>query len=131
MTNKRPLQITLYIVSAFVVLTGLLDVFAGIEGLRTLDRFLPAPYRTIDTQVRFLGAIWLGFGVMLAWIIPNIEQQTMLFRLMMGAIFLGGLARILSLMTLGAPPLFFIGLMVLEIVGAPLLVFWQSRVSQT
>jgi hypothetical protein len=89
MTGKRALQITLYVVSVFVILTGLLDVFGGVDGLRTLDPDLPASYRTIDTQMRFLGAIWLGFGVTLIWITPTIEKQTMLFRLMMGAIFLG------------------------------------------
>jgi hypothetical protein len=131
MTNKRPLQITLWVASAFVILTGLLDLLGGTEGLRTLDAVLPAAYPTIDTQVRFLGAIWLGLGVTLARIIPNIENQTMLFRLMMGSIFLGGVGRVLSLITLGAPPPFFIGLMLLELLGAPALIFWQSRVAKS
>ena len=128
--GKTGLQRVLWVVSTFVILTGLLDVFGGIEGLRTLDRYLPGPYRTIDTQMRFLGAIWLGFGVMLVRIIPTIEQQTSQFRFMMASIFLGGIGRVLSLITLGAPPAFFVGLMLLELLGAPALVFWQSWVSR-
>lgn len=45
-------------------------------------------------------------------------------------IFLGGVGRLLSMFFLALPPLPFVAFTVLEIVGAPLLVVWQARLSR-
>ena len=46
----------------------------------------------------------------------------------MGAIFIGGLGRLLSMLVVGWPPAPLIAFTVLEIVGAPLFVAWHARV---
>lgn len=61
--------------------------------------------------------------------VPSIEKQAVLFRVIWGAIFLGGIGRLLSIVFAGVPPLPFIGFTVLEIVGAPFFVWWQHMVS--
>lgn len=62
-------------------------------------------------------------------IIPTIEKQTLLFRLIATTIILGGIGRLLSLVFIGNPPALFIALIVLELVGMPLLVLWQSHLA--
>jgi len=45
-------------------------------------------------------------------------------------IFLGGIGRLISMAALATPPAPFIGFTLLEIVGAPLFVWWQSRLAE-
>jgi hypothetical protein len=85
----------------------------------------------LDSNLRFLGGVWLGAGLALLWTVPAIEQQGTLFRALWVAVFLGGLGRLLSWRIIGAPPLPYIGFLLLEIVGAPLFIYWQSRVAQS
>jgi hypothetical protein len=46
-------------------------------------------------------------------------------------IFIGGIGRLLSMMLLASPPFAFIAFTALEIVGAPLFILWQFRVSES
>jgi len=69
-------------------------------------------------------------GVAMYSIIPNIEQQTGLFRALWGMIFMGGIGRLISMLVVGLPPVPFVGFTALEIVGAPLIVLWQARVAK-
>ena len=80
----------------------------------------------IDSDIRFLGAIWFSIGVILYWVIPAIDKQTTLFRLLIGGIFLGGLGRLSSALLIGIPPTQFIAAIALELIGMPLLLLWQS-----
>ncbi|MGH7517096.1 MAG: DUF4345 family protein [Gemmatimonadales bacterium] len=41
-----------------------------------------------------------------------------------------GVGRLLSWMLVGAPPKPFVGFTLLELVGAPLFIYWQARVAQ-
>jgi len=127
---KSGLQIAPAVVSAIAILTGALNLIGGSDSLRILDESLPAPFAAVDSQIRFFGAIWLGFGVTLFWIISTIEKHTTLFRLLMAAIFLGGVGRLLSAITIETPPLLFVVLMVFELLGTPALIFWQSRLNE-
>jgi hypothetical protein len=45
-------------------------------------------------------------------------------------IFLGGIGRLLSMLFLALPPVPFIGFTVLEIVGAPIFIAWQARLTK-
>jgi hypothetical protein len=68
----------------------------------------------LDSNLRFLGGIWLGIGLAMLWLVPSIEQQETLFRALWIAVFLGGVGRVLSWMLIG-----------------PLFIYWQYRVAQT
>lgn len=52
-----------------------------------------------------------------------------LARALWGAVFLGGLGRLLSWMRIGAPPKPFMGFTLLELLGAPAFIYWQARVA--
>jgi hypothetical protein len=45
-------------------------------------------------------------------------------------IFIGGIGRLLSMIMLGWPPVAFVAFTAIEIVGAPLFIWWQSRVAR-
>jgi len=45
-------------------------------------------------------------------------------------IFIGGIGRLLSIWQVGAPPVAFIVFTAIELIGAPLFIWWQSRLSK-
>jgi hypothetical protein len=81
--------------------------------------------------LRFLGGVWLAVGLGLLWTVPSIEQHGVLFRALWAAVFLGGFGRLLSWLAVGAPPDPYVGFILLEVLGAPVFVFWQYRVAQS
>ena len=122
--NRRGLQTVTGILAVIPVVTGAV----GLSGLRDplygasgLDQNI-----LLDSNLRFFSGVWLGLGLGLFWIIPRIEKQTVLFRVIWGAILLGGIGRCLSKLFLAVPPIPFIGFTILEVLGAPLMVLWQS-----
>lgn len=48
-----------------------------------------------------------------------------------GAVFLGGVGRLLSWGGGGTPPAPFVGFLLLELVGPPLFVYWQHRAARS
>lgn len=125
--NKRSLQIATAILALVPTLTGALGLL-GLQDPVYASLGLPAD-ATLDSQLRFYSGVWLGLGIAAFWLIPRIERETTLFRFLWLMIFLGGVGRLLSLVLAGMPFPPFIGFTVLEIVGAPLFVAWQSRIS--
>jgi uncharacterized protein DUF4345 len=88
------------------------------------------PIVLLDTNLRFYSGVWLGLGLALYWVIPRIETESDLFREIWAMIFIGGIGRLLSMMLLASPPFAFVAFTALEIVGAPLFILWQFRVSK-
>ncbi len=126
--NKRPLQILTAILGMVPILTGIIGLF-GLSDPIYASAGLPAN-ALLDSNLRFLSGVWLGLGLTVIWLIPRIETQTVLFRVLWGMIFLGGVGRLLSMLFLGWPPIPFIAFTVLEIVGAPIFVAWQARLGK-
>lgn len=123
--SLRQLQITTTLLGAVPVLTGLISMMGLSDPLyATLN--LPRD-ATLDSNMRFLGGVWLGLGLSVWWLVPRIATETALFRAAWLMIFLGGVGRLVSLLAVGTPMLPFVGFTVLEIVGAPLFVWWQSK----
>jgi hypothetical protein len=132
--NKRVLQTVLAILGLIPILTGGLDFVLGARSLHVVGSLMPLDAVNdvvLDSQIRFLAAIWLGVGIILYWVIPSIDRQTTLFRLLMGGIFLGGIGRMSSVVLVGIPPVQFLAVIVLELVGVPILIFWQSALSKS
>jgi hypothetical protein len=85
----------------------------------------------LDSNLRFFGGIWLGIGLAMLWLVPSIERQGTLFRVLWLAILLGGVGRVLSWIVIGQPPKPYIGFILLELLGAPLFIYWQYRIAQS
>lgn len=84
----------------------------------------------LDSNLRFFGGVWFVLGIAMYWLIPRVEQQTVLFRTLWIMIFVGGLGRLFSMLFLGLPPAPFIFFALLEIVGAPIFIALQSRLAK-
>ncbi len=126
--NKRPLQIVSAIMGTVPVITGLVQMM-GIHDPLYASLNLPAD-ATLDSNMRFLAGVWLGLGLASWWLVPRITEQTVLFRFLWLMIFLGGIGRLVSMVSVGMPLTPLIAFTALEILGAPLFVYWQHRVVQ-
>ena len=49
-----------------------------------------------DSQIRFLGSVWAGYGVMLWWASNSLKTRRVPLALLGGIMFAGGLGRTLS-----------------------------------
>jgi hypothetical protein len=128
MIGRRSLQMVtatlaiIPVVTGWIGLSGLRDPLYGASGI---DQNV-----LLDGNLRFFSGVWLGLGCALFWLIPSIEKQTVLFRVIWGAIFVGGIGRCLSMLFLALPPAPFIAFTLLEVNGAPLFILWQARVAR-
>jgi predicted membrane channel-forming protein YqfA (hemolysin III family) len=126
--NKRPLQIAMCTLGAIPVITGILTML-GLSDPIYSSAGIPAN-ALLDSNLRFFGGLWLVLGLAVYWLVPRIESETTLFRALWVMIFMGGVWRLISMIFLGLPPLPFVGFSILEIVGAPAFIIWQSRLSK-
>jgi hypothetical protein len=101
--GKRGLQVAMALLGVIPILTGLVTMF-GLSDPIYASAGIP-PNALLDSNLRFYGGVWLGLGVALYWLIPNVERQTLLFRVLWGMIFLGGVGRLMSMVFLALPPL--------------------------
>ncbi len=125
--SKRSLQIATAILGVVPFATGIVGMF-GIGDPIYGSLGLPQD-ALLDSNLRFFSGVWLGLGVAVFWLVPNIERQAVLFRALWGMIFIGGIGRLLSMLLIGNPPVPFIAFTVLEIIGAPIFIVWQSSIS--
>jgi hypothetical protein len=126
--SKRALQITMTLLGAIPVITGILTMFGLSDPLYASAHLAANPL--LDSNLRFFGGTWFGLGLAVWWLIPAIDKRGSTFRILWGMIFLGGIGRALSMIYAGTPPAPFIGFTLLELIGAPLLIAWQYRIEQ-
>ena len=131
---KRILQVILAIIGLIALITGALGIVAGMTtdfgdfyGVSVNPRI--EGNIILDSNLRYFSGLWLGAGLILFWMIPSIERQKLVFRLVAGMIFIGGVGRVISILSFGVPSPLFIAFVVLELLF-PLLIIWQNRLSQ-
>ena len=112
---------------ATVVLAGM-QVLFGVQSPMYGVADLHDP--VLDSNLRFFGGMALVLGLTLLWILPAIERRTTLYRLVWACAFLGGIGRVVSWVSIGAPPPRIAAMTVLEVVGAPVFVWWQARIAK-
>jgi hypothetical protein len=102
----RALKVVVLILSLIPLLTGALDIGLGAESLGMSGAVLSGQSLSdpvLNSQVRFWGAIWFAVGVMLVVAAMDLERHALWFRLICGAIFLSGIAWLVSLVQFGLP----------------------------
>eukprot|EP00286_Rhodomonas_abbreviata_P024603 CAMPEP_0181297048 /NCGR_PEP_ID=MMETSP1101-20121128/5028_1 /TAXON_ID=46948 /ORGANISM="Rhodomonas abbreviata, Strain Caron Lab Isolate" /LENGTH=209 /DNA_ID=CAMNT_0023401951 /DNA_START=43 /DNA_END=672 /DNA_ORIENTATION=+ len=127
---------------------GTLQLFAGLCSVFLLSRscfFLFGEYfgtkmlvpsykeygGEIDQNTRIMGGMWFFISFCMLWCIPRIDEQNRatLFRCCWGVLFFGGLGRLISVITVGSfSPTDDEFMMVLELILAPVLVYWHWNV---
>jgi len=126
--SRRRLQVANGLLAVIPVVTGALTMMGLADPIYAAAQ-LP-PLALLDSNLRFLGGLWLVAGLAMFWLIPRIEHETALFRSLWLMVFAGGVGRLLSMALVGAPPWPFIGFTLLEIAGAPAFIAWQAQLSR-
>lgn len=122
---KRGLQIFLAVFSLAPLYFGITGILFGAAGLMPAGDVTP----DIDSQFRYLSGLYLGFTAIIWWFIPNIDRHVWLFRYVTLAIFLGGLARLYSYLTVGAPAPEMMAGIGIEM-ALPLVIIWQTALAR-
>ena len=121
---KRGLQIVLAVLSLIPLYFAITGLIGGGEAANAGE----AVTAGLDNQFRYLSAFYLSLFFLIWWVLRDLDNRGAVLRLLVLAIFLGGLARLYSYLTVGPPPLHAMIGMALEL-GAPVLVLWHSKVA--
>lgn len=126
LVSKRLLQVTVAVLALIPTVTGAAGVLLG----PTFLTGEPASTANLDSHLRFLSGTFFAVGLAFYATVPTIERKGALFRLAAGLVFTGGLARLISLWTVGSPAWPHLAGLVMELAVVPALVVWQSRVAR-
>ncbi len=121
-------KITTALVSLIALLTGAMDVIVGVAGQANIGvgAAAAAPFDPVlDSQVRFLGAVWLGLGAVQLFCLGDLRRYGAILQLCFAIVVLGGIGRVLSLIQVGQPtsgtgPSFILVALAIELVLVPL-----------
>jgi len=120
---KRAFQITLIILSFIPLFFAARGIIGGAS---LANEGMPVT-NGLDNQLRYQSAYYLSLAFLIWWVIQDLHERGTVLRILVLAIFLGGLARLYSYVSLGPPPAEAIAGMFLEL-GAPLLVLWHKYI---
>ena len=116
-----------------VVLGCVVPFLAGGSGILKGPVFLHGVAEPVaadlDSHFRYLSGLLFAIGLAFASCIPGIERKTARFRLLALLVFVGGLARLISWLSMGTPGRGHVVGLAMELVAVPLLVLWQARVA--
>ena len=121
--ERKLLQQTVAIVAAIPVATGLYGVLFG-QAL-TGD----AVSISAESHFRYLSGLLLRIGLCFWSTLPSIEANTGRFRVLALLVVIGGVSRLIGLGLTGLPSLFMLGGLIVELVVAPAVCLWQTRVA--
>lgn len=85
---------------------------------------------TMDSEDRFYATLFAAYGVALLWCIRDIERKGTVVYFLAATFFVGGLARLVSVASVGLPNPFFIAMTVLELLIPFAMVFMQLRIAK-
>ena len=85
---------------------------------------------TMDSEDRFYATLFAAYGVALLWSIKDIERKSMVVYFLALTFFVGGLARLVSMATVGLPNAFFVVMTALELLIPFFMAFMQSRIAR-
>jgi len=114
-----------------VALAGLVPVAGGMDGViwgaGAMGEMAPT---AMDSQFRFLSGLLAAIGVAYWTTVPEIERAGQRFMLLTLIIVAGGFARALGMLIAGPPGNLMSAALALELVVAPALFLWQTRIQR-
>ena len=123
----KGLKIAVRLFCVVPFLTGALDMLNGLALLVTAGAPMAHLVRdpVLNSQVRFWGAIWFGFGIVLWRASAHLASEPVLFRLLCCIIGLSGVCRLASAFLFGLPGPILTGAMALELVACAGFLAWH------
>jgi hypothetical protein len=100
-----------------------------VVGPKTLPGDSSEVMATLDSEYRFINAFWFSIAPIIWSTLPRVEKETTKLRLIMGVVFAGGLARLISWRRTGRPHPVFLGAIAIELAGMPVMAVWQNRLA--
>lgn len=127
--NVTALRGVLRAFAIFALATGSLDVVLGADVLAISGATVPPASSLdpmLDSQLRFCGGIWAGWGAMLLWTCGDLPARRAALTILALSLLVSGLGRSFAAALHGQPPLL-LGLIAVEVVGPPLVLLWARR----
>jgi Domain of unknown function (DUF4345) len=124
--EKRALQVA-------VATACLVPISAGAAGVLLGPRILGSGIVTaadLDSHFRYLSGLLLAIGMGFASTVPRIEAHAGRFRLLACLVVVGGIGRLWSLLSIGAPSPVMVAALAMELLVTPGLALWQHRVAR-
>ena len=117
---------------AVVALACIVPLTAGSAGiLRGAGWLAHGPVAPdLDSHFRYMSGIFLGVGIAFASCVPRIEMKGARMLMLVAFVVLGGCARLLSLLQVGAPSAGNQFGLVMELAVTPCLGLWQARLAR-
>jgi hypothetical protein len=122
------LERAIQVLAVAAVVTGMIDFALGARAAALLGAELSADALrdpVLNSQIRFFGATWMGYGAFTYLASTDLEKYSALLTWVVAAVALGGVGRVIGLIELAppAPPIY--ALIVIEIVVVPLILVWK------
>lgn len=108
---KTSLQYLLYALALVAIASGVNVIVGGAAAIPGANGSIVA---TADNELRFFAVFWVAYGSFCFWVGRNLPRQLMFVPVLALTFFMGGVARLVSVLQLGSPGLFLIVAMILE-----------------
>lgn len=122
-TSFKIILVILSFIPLFFAVTGLIGGAAANNGGVAVSAGL-------DNQYRYLSGYYFSLFFGIWYVLGDIDNRGTVLRLLILAIFIGGLARLYSYVQVGPPPARAMFGMALEL-GAPVLVIWHRIIEKS
>lgn len=124
--SRRSFQAFLVLLGSIAVIAGMATVLLGVDSIVGAEEVSA----TVDSEMRFYAAWYVGAGLLLLWSAGNLERALGTVRGMAAVLFVAGLSRALSWLLAGQPHLLSRVLMVIEVALPFLIVWWHAAVAR-
>lgn len=112
----RFVQAAFALLGVVAITAGLISVIGGAGSVPGVESAHP----NLESELRFYSALWVALGCVAVWLVPRVANETLAARAVLAAVFAAGLARVISLVSAGAPDPLFSVLMAIELVFPPI-----------
>ncbi|MCX4824564.1 DUF4345 domain-containing protein [Streptomyces sp. NBC_01142] len=127
MPSRRMFQGVLTLLGVILMGTGTPDIIVGVAALPGS----PDASTTVDSNYRFFAGVWFTLGIVLLAAVRRPESHGLALRGIFGAVFVGGVARGVSYLAVGAPHVMHTAFIGVELLLPPLLLLWYGRLTRT
>mgnify|MGYP000703970763 CR=1 FL=1 len=114
---ESSIKVILYLIFAVSLITGINVLIGGALSLPEISNV----EATVDNELRFFSIFWMAYGSFCFWVARNLSKEHHFVPFIAIVFFLGGTARLISLIFVGMPTPLFIPAMALEIVLPPII----------